>query len=501
MLTARGRWRITHIVWAAGLIFGLMHLIAWALLQDKLAEPIGLNLSVLIVLTSSLLLTICMMLSQALESVTRLFYSRGDLDLVLTSPVPTERFFLPRLSAVAVGCWLTTLPVAAPFIHVLAIIDTPWWLAAHLVMPALAGLATGIAVWLAFGLFGLFGPQKTRLIAQIVAAIIGATFVIGLQLAAILQTQSLARFDVLLSAQFVNSVPAMGHWSWLPATALMGDIRGLVLLFGLNLVLWWLTVVYLAPRLAKLVTAAQSQTVSHRHQHANVQFLVAKPKAVLRRKEWQLLMRDPWLVSQSLMQILYLLPPAALLFLHYGGGGKAAMALGVAILTMAMGQLAGGLAWLALSGEDAKELMITAPIKPELITRAKIEAVLAVIAIVTAPILLGMAVLAPMIALMAGLGIGTAAMSTVFIQIWFQGDASRRQFRRRQTTSRIAAFAEALVCIGWAAAFSVAAQLPLVGLLLAIFPLGLMLLVRQVSRPAKASALANASKIPMAVKP
>jgi ABC-type uncharacterized transport system ATPase subunit len=37
------------------------------------------------------------------------------------------------------------------------------------------------------------------------------------------------------------------------------------------------------------------------------------PARVLRQKEWTLLARDPWLVSQTLMQILYLLPAALLL--------------------------------------------------------------------------------------------------------------------------------------------------------------------------------------------
>ena len=41
---------------------------------------------------------------------------------------------------------------------------------------------------------------------------------------------------------------------------------------------------------------------------------------VLRHKEWTLLRRDPWLVSQTLMQLLYLLPPALLLWRTFGDG-------------------------------------------------------------------------------------------------------------------------------------------------------------------------------------
>jgi len=57
----------------------------------------------------------------------------------------------------------------------------------------------------------------------------------------------------------------------------------------------------------------------------------------------------PWLMSQTLMQILYLLPPWLLLWRSLEDGS--ALLVLVPILTMAAGQLAGGLSWLAISGE------------------------------------------------------------------------------------------------------------------------------------------------------
>ena len=110
--------------------------------------------------------------------------------------------------------------------------------------------------------------------------------------------------------------------------------------------------------------------------------------ASLRQKEWILLRRDPWLVSQTLMQLLYLLPPALLLWRSYGEGTGALVVL-VPVLVMAAGQLAGGLAWLAISGEDAPDLVATAPIPSSSIVRAKVEAVLGCIAIVFAPFIVG----------------------------------------------------------------------------------------------------------------
>src|SRR5258708_3346062 len=78
----------------------------------------------------------------------------------------------------------------------------------------------------------------------------------------------------------------------------------------------------------------------------------------LGRKEFVLLRRDPWLVSQTLMQLLYLLPPALLLWRSFADSSLAIVLI-TPVIVMAAGQLAGGLAWLTISGEDAVDLVAT----------------------------------------------------------------------------------------------------------------------------------------------
>jgi ABC-2 type transport system permease protein len=181
----------------------------------------------------------------------------------------------------------------------------------------------------------------------------------------------------------------------------------------------------------------------------------------LRRKEWVLLWRDPWLVSQTLMQVLYLVPPAVLLWRSFEASGGAVNLL-VPMLVMAAGQLAGGLAWLTISGEDAPDLVATAPLRPHLLLRAKIEAVLGIIAFIFAPVVAVLAFVSPWHALVTAAGIVIAAMSATGIQLWFRTQAKRSQFRRRQVSSRVATFAEAFSSISWAAATAIAAiNLPL----------------------------------------
>jgi ABC-2 type transport system permease protein len=209
-------------------------------------------------------------------------------------------------------------------------------------------------------------------------------------------------------------------------------------------------------RFADHVIAAAGIAQAHRRRREGRNFRAGSAMRALRQKEWALLLRDPWLVSQTLMQLLYLLPPALMLWKSFDNGSGALVLL-VPVLVMAAGQLAGGLSWLAISGEDAPDLVATAPVPPSAIMRAKIEAVMSGIALVFAPFVLPLALVAPYFALAAALGIAMAAASATAVQLWFRSQAKRSHFRRRQTSSRMATFAEAFSSITWAATAALAA--------------------------------------------
>ena len=171
--------------------------------------------------------------------------------------------------------------------------------------------------------------------------------------------------------------------------------------------------------------------------------------ARLRRKEWKLLLRDKWLLSQTLMQLFYLIPPAYMLWQGFGGGNSIAIVV-VPVIVMASGQLAGGLAWLAISGEDAPELVTTAPVSAGQVIRAKVEAVLTGVGLIALPLVLLVGVISTKAALIAAVCITLSVVSATAIQLWFKGQAKRSNFRRRQTSSRMATMAEAFSSILWA---------------------------------------------------
>jgi ABC-2 type transport system permease protein len=131
---------------------------------------------------------------------------------------------------------------------------------------------------------------------------------------------------------------------------------------------------------------------------------------------------------------------------------------------MAAGQLAGGLGWLTISGEDAPDLVVTAPLPASRVIRAKIEVVLIAIGVLFAPLIMALVLASPLQAAVTAIGVTVAASSATAIQLWFRVQARRSQFRRRQTSSRLATFAEAFSSIGWAATAALALTLPLAAL-------------------------------------
>jgi ABC-2 type transport system permease protein len=453
----RGRKRAAAIGLVA--FAALMHLPAYAVIGRYANLQAPLDKTSLIVLTSTILLAWALMLSQAIESVTRVFYARADLDLIMSSPAKLTNIFSVRIAAIALVITGMALLFSTPFVDVLVLNGGTRWLAGFGVVIAIGFSAAALAIAITIVLFRLIGPARTRLIAQIVAAIIGAGFVIALQIAAILSYGTLSRFAVLTSDAAAGFAPDADSLLWWPARAALGDIEALLLLLSASLVLLGGVMAVFSPRFADTAIGASAQAITSRRGNRTLAFRGGSRQQALRRKEFLLLKRDPWLISQTLMQLLYLVPPALLLWRSFSDS-SAAIVLITPVVVMAAGQLAGGLAWLTISGEDAADLVATAPLSPSAVLRAKIEVVLIVIGAIFAPLVAALAFASPLQAAVTASGVTIGAASATAIQLWFRVQARRSQFRRRQTSSRLATFAEAFSSIGWAATSALALSIP-----------------------------------------
>ncbi len=463
----------------------LLHWLAYAILSPVMTAETLVSKQTLIIVTASVLLTFTMMLSQAIEQVTRAFYARADLDLILSSPASSRHLFAVRIAAVAFAGTLMTSLLAAPFINVAAALGGARWLAAYGVIAAISMIATGFAVIGAVSLFKLFGPKRTRLIAQIAAAVVGATLLIGLQLAAIVLYGNLSRFDVLKSDAMARLAPDAASLFWLPAHAVLGDLLSVFALTAAGAGFLLAVIFNYAGQFSSHAIAAAGIS-----EHCDAKNTATKPfrtmssRQALRGKEWTLLRRDPWLLSQTLMQMLYLAPPALLLWRDMGSGSNVHVIL-APVLVMAFGQLAGGLAWLAISGEDAPDLVATAPLHQKTLLRAKVEAVLLAIGVVSAPMIAGLAFVSALGAVATAAGIAAASISAIVIQLWFRSSATRSQFRRRQTASKVSTFAEAFASIFWAGATGFAASGSLFAIAFVILAVITLTIARFISPPGR----------------
>ena len=103
----RGRRRAVVI---GLLVFGaLLHVPAYAVIGKYATLESPLDKSALIVITATIFLAWALMLSQAIESVTRVFYARADLDLIMSSPAAITQVFSIRLAAIALS--ITAMPL------------------------------------------------------------------------------------------------------------------------------------------------------------------------------------------------------------------------------------------------------------------------------------------------------------------------------------------------------------------------------------------------------
>lgn len=323
MMTGGRRKRARAAVIGLLSIAALLHVPAWAVIGRFADLQLPLDKPSLIMISATIFLAWTLMLSQAIESVTRVFYARADLDLIMSSPATLANLFSVRIAAIAIAVTVMALLFSTPFVDVLVIGGGPRWLAAFGVVVAMGLSAAAVAIAVTILLFRLIGPARTRLMAQILAAIIGAGFVIALQVAAIMSYGTLSRFTILTSDSVAAYAPDIDSIWWWPARATMGDGEALLLLLALGLVLLGSVMAIFSGRFADTAIDAAAHGKSGSTRARKRPFRGGSRQHALRRKEFMLLWRDPWLISQTLMQLLYLVPPALLLWRSFSDSSAA----------------------------------------------------------------------------------------------------------------------------------------------------------------------------------
>jgi ABC-2 type transport system permease protein len=166
------------------------------------------------------------------------------------------------------------------------------------------------------------------------------------------------------------------------------------------------------------------------------------------RKELRLVSRDPLLLSQIGLQMLYLLPLVFLLVRNDSGFTLTEAAFAPALSLLAS-MLAGSLIWITVSAEDAPDLLASAPVAARAIDRAKLTAAIGpVLALMTIPIV-ALLVRDIWAGAWAAAGVICAAFAAALIGLWRRNPGSRRDFvRRRAKASTLVGLGQAIVTLG-----------------------------------------------------
>jgi ABC-2 type transport system permease protein len=414
--------------------------------------------------------------AQAMTATTRALYAHGDLELLFSSPVSARAVLGARALSIAANAIAWFAILLFPLANVQAFAGHLHWLAIY---PALAGcglFGTGVGIALALAFFTAVGPRRARLVSQIAATIVGASFMLGLQ--AYTMATGAARAAL---ARVFEGPAAISELDWralmaLPARAAAGDGAALALWTILALGVFAFSTFVLGRRFASaaIVSAgAPSPSARKRKQRA----FRASLGATLRSKERRLILRDPWLISQIVLQVVYMLPISLILWRNGGVTGSPGIVF-TPLIVVVGAQLAGSLAWIALSGEDAPDLLRAAPIARSRIERHKIQAILPPIALVLAAPVFALALVAPWGALCAALFTLGAGVSTALINLWRQSPSPRGMVLRRHKQSKIVGLLEHLMAIVWA----VGAVMAVMGYWTALVPIALVCVILYLCR-------------------
>jgi ABC-2 type transport system permease protein len=386
-----------------------------------------------------------LMLSQTLASAAESLYQRGDLDLLFSSPMDPRRTLTVRFLALALNVFLAFAILISPLFLPVVLIGHPNWFGAYGVLAALALTSSALGLLLAMALFRVIGPRRTRAVAQAIAAVIGAAFFLGSQLRNILgghrsgglwnQAMSLAH-----DPRFV--LPTGADW---PLRAVVGETLPLLAMLGGSIVLFFGVSAWLGRRFALDASIATgADTADVRHKARPMRFSTGAYSATL-RKELRLLWRDAALISQVLLRVLYLMPLGFLLIHNAGMKQSLLLPGGAAGLAFLSGQVAGSLAWITISAEEAPALLVSAPTSGWTFLAAKLTAAFTPLAAMLVPLLVALTVLSPLTGLAAALGCAAAAVASGLINVWYQKPGKRAEFRRRRGSSWFATLAEVII--------------------------------------------------------
>ena|GEM_PF-211785 len=398
-------------------ILGFLHIVFWELItsfSDALAAPVAPQLITFVGLL--LIVATPLLLAYGINTSVTAVFERGDLDLLVSSPLPSRTVFAARLINLIITMFVPFMAFLSPFVTVGLLSGMPHLLGVIPLAFVLATTGASLGLLITLALVRLLGARRARTVSQVLGVLAGAALYFifyGSQVFGF-DTQALVQNPQAIAAYFAPGA-LLGPESliWYPARVAFFEPLPTLLVLLATVALAVLTT-FLVHRSFALGLEAQGSGRGRRRTAGPATGQPAKPATLslggetrsfavnegsaarlLILNEWRLLLRDPYLISQTFLQLLYLIPVAFILFFDRDAGEPLLGGLAIADLAaiggiMLLGVLAGSLARITISGEEASDLLVSAPISARSLRRAKLLAALIPVWVLALPILLAL---------------------------------------------------------------------------------------------------------------
>ena len=316
-------------------------------------------------------LTLLTLMSAAHRSL-EVLYHRGDLQLLLASPVPEGVVLATRMVDVGVTTLLSTAGMVLPLVIVATwILDGRWafgalaWIGATLLYTPLALMATMFVV-------RRFGAARARVGLQVASLLLGLSAMVLMQLPSWMARSAGQPRDGQVAGKlrggFADALQVPPFTQL--ADAAFGDPQSLGLLFALAvcaLLLAWLLVA------REFTISAQSAASDLGLPAANAQVTTQAWKTAfvgsrlrqLVRKDLRLVRRDPLLIAHCAMRVATLLPMLVGAFAVHSLVGIVAFSIVAAAMFSLM------LAALMTTKDDGREFVAASPLPPQRAARSR----------------------------------------------------------------------------------------------------------------------------------
>lgn len=323
------------------------------------------------------------------NSITSLF-DRGDLDLLVSSPISSQVIFASRLLGVALKVFLGIALFVAPVSLLFPAIGAYELLGVY---PALVGLSlvvASLAMLLTLWLVRLLGARRARTFAQILTAMLAALVFLGFQLPNLLQGTPVNSATTIVDLQtwlgdhrWLNAQ----SWLWFPVQAIFFQPTAVCLTLLLSGGLAWFTVVALHHSFISGTQQSVTVKQSRSRRIQDTHFTTGFNRMVL-LKEWRIIGRNPYLISQTLLSILFLIPFLVIVLRGNSQSFANLSTLVTSALPLIGGNLTSALTLLCVSGEEAPDLLKSSPIQGTKLRRLKLLAALIPVWLLLSPIFL-----------------------------------------------------------------------------------------------------------------